>query len=155
MLYSREWKILNGIYDFGGCIIMNIDSVPQEDSSTYAKNKKAIYAQDIDGSVKIVGSTGWNVEETVTKQALQDLEDSAIKAYKEVKSGKFSPLYYYMYALRMDLDVLSQVTGFFKWTIKRDFKPSVYANISVKRLEVYADAMGKTQEELKVLEELK
>ena len=134
---------------------MDINSVPQEDSSTYAKNKKAIYAEDTDGTVKIVGSTGWNVEETATKQALEDLEDLAREAHAEVLDGKFSPLYYYMYALRMDLDVLAQVTGFFKWTIKRDFKPEVYAKISDKRVEIYADAMGKTNDELKVLEELK
>jgi len=132
---------------------MNIDNVPQEDSSTYAKNKKAIYARDEDGSVKVVGSSGWNVEETVTKQALSDLELNAQEAYCEVKLGKKSPLYYYMYAIRMDLQVLAESTGFFKWTIKRDFNPEVYAKISDKRLAIYSEAMGKTQEELKELEE--
>ena len=132
---------------------MDINSVPQEDSSTYAKNKKAIYAQDDDGSVKIVGSTGWNVEETATKQALEDLEDSAKEAYCEVKRGEKSNLYYYMFALRMDLDLLAQVSGFFKWTIKRDFKPSIFAKMKEERLEIYADVMGKTKEELKILEE--
>jgi len=33
---------------------MDASSVPQDDSSTYAKNKKAIYAKDEDGSVKVV-----------------------------------------------------------------------------------------------------
>ncbi len=133
---------------------MDIQNVPQEDSSTYAKNKKAIYASDEDGNVKVVGSTGWNVEETATKQALEDLADLAKEAHAEVVAGKRSNLYYYMYALRMDLDLLAQVTGFFKWTIKRDFKPEVFAKISDKRLDVYADVMGKTKETLKELEEL-
>ncbi len=134
---------------------MDIKNVPQDDSSTYAKNKKAIYARDEDGSVKVVGSSGWNAEETVTKQALEDLEEHAIEAYCEVKKGLKSPLYYHMYAIRMDLQVLSESTGFFKWTIKRDFKPEVFAKISVKRLAMYAEAIGKTSEELKVLEDKK
>ena len=132
---------------------MDINNVPQEDSSTYANNKKAIYAKDEDGSVKVVGSSGWGAEETVTKQALDDLQQSAIKAYCEVKRGIKSPLYYYMYAIRMDLQVLAESTGFFKWTIKRDFRPEIFAQISDKRLEVYSEAMGKTKENLKVLED--
>ena len=132
---------------------MDINNVPQEDSSTYANNKKAIYAKDENGVVKVVGSSGWNAEETVTKQALQDLESSAKEAYCEVKKGIKSPLYYYMYAIRMDLQVLAESTGFFKWTINRDFKPEVFAKISEKRLEVYSEAMGKTSNELKVLED--
>jgi len=133
---------------------MEIDKVPQDDSSTYAKNKKAIYARDRDGKVKVVGSSGWEVEEAATKQALEDLQESAQEAYCEVKKGEKSPLFYYMYALRMDLQLLAETTGFFKWTIKRDFKPEVFAKISEKRLDVYADAMGKTIQDLKVLEEL-
>ena len=133
---------------------MDINSVPQDDSSTYSNNKKAIYARGEDGSVNVVGSSGWNAEETVTKQALEDLLDSAAEAYAEVLNGDKSPLYYYMYAIRMDLQVLADSTGFFKWTIKKDFDPKKFANISEKRLAVYADAMGKSMDELKVLEEL-
>ena len=125
---------------------MDIDSVPQEDSSTYANNKKAIYAQDSDGRVKVVGSTGWNAEETATKQALEDLEDSAKEAYCEVKKGLKSPLYFHMYSIRMDLQVLADSTGFFKWTIKKDFNPKIFTKISDKRLAVYSDAMGKSMD---------
>lgn len=132
---------------------MDIKNVPQDDSSTYAKNKKAIYARDEDGSVKVVGSTGWSAEETVTKQALEDLLEHEKEAYFEVKSGLKSPLYYYMYSIRMDLQVLSESTGFFKWTISRDFKPEIFAKISKKRLAVYAEAMGIKSEKLKLLEE--
>ena len=133
---------------------MDINNVPQDDSSTYSNNKKAIYARGADGSVEVVGSSGWNAEETVTKQALEDLKDSAARAYCEVLHGEKSPLYYYMYAVRMDLQVLADSTGFFKWTIKKDFDPKKFANISEKRLAVYADAMGKSINELRILEEL-
>ena len=133
---------------------MDINSVPQDDSSTYSNNKKAIYARNEDGSVNVVGSSGWDAEETVTKQALEDLQESAAEAYAEVLNGEKSPLYYHMYAIRMDLQVLADSTGFFKWTIKKDFDPKKFAKISDKRLAVYADAMGKSIDELKVLEDL-
>ncbi len=130
---------------------MDINSVPQDESSTYAKHKKAIYAADEEGHVGVVASSGWEVEEAATKQALHDLEDSAKEAYMLVKSGEMSPLYYHMYAVRMDLQVLSESTGFFKWTIKKDFQVNTFSNISQKRLAVYADAMGKSEEELREL----
>lgn len=130
---------------------MDILSVPQDNSSTYAENKKAIYALDSDGKVKVVGSSGWSAEEIVTKQALEDLQYHATEAYSAVKSGEKSPLYYHMYSARMDLQVLSESTGFFKWTISRDFKPHIFEQIAQKRLDVYADALGKTPTELKSL----
>ena len=130
---------------------MDVNSVPQDESSTYANHKKAIYAADADGHVGVVASSGWEVEEAATKQTLTDLEESAKEAYALVKSGEMSPLYFHMYDVRMDLQVLSESTGFFKWTIKKDFNPQKYSNIKAKRLAIYAEAMGKTQEELKVL----
>lgn len=132
---------------------MDIKEVPQDDISTYANNKKAIYAKDTDGKIKVVSSTGWTAEETVTKQALDDLQELAEEAYCAVKRGEKSPLYYYMYALRMDLQVLSETTGFFKWTIKRDFSPTTFAKIKDSRLDAYAEALGKNATELKELED--
>jgi hypothetical protein len=130
---------------------MDIKSVPQDESSTYASNKKAIYAVDEEGKFTIVGSSGWEAEEVATKEALYDLQERAKEAYEAVKEGEFSPLYFHMYDVRMDLQVLSESTGFFKWSIKRDFNPKRFANISSKRLAVYAEAMGREIEELRVL----
>jgi len=133
---------------------MEVKNVPQDNSSTYSNNKKAIYAADEDGSVKVVGSTGWEAEEIVTKQALQDLLQNAKDAYEEVKNGDKSTLYFHMYDVRMDLQVLAESTGFFKWTIKKDFSPSKFAKINQKRLDTYAEAMGKTSQELLKLPDL-
>jgi len=132
---------------------MDLQSVPQDDSSTYAKMHKTIYAKDEEGKMQTVSSTGWSVEETVTRQALDDIDDNVKEAYKAVKSGKRSTLYYHMYEARMDLVILSQSTGFFQWTIKKDFKPKNFKNISEKRLLSYCDALGKLPEELKKLPE--
>ncbi len=128
---------------------MDIKSVPQDNSSTYGEMKKAIYASSSDGKIKSIGSTGWDAEEIVTQQAIDDLEESRKEALKKVIAKERSPLYYYMYEVRMDLTVLSQSTGFFKWTIKRDFNPKIFDKISKKRLLVYCEALGKSLEEIK------
>lgn len=130
---------------------MELKNVPQDESATYGKMKKALYAKSEDGSIQSVSSSGWEAEETVTQQAIDDIDASKEAAYKEVKSGNKSPLYYYMFERRMDLALLSQATGFFQWTIKKDFKPSVFEVMNDKRLLVYCDALGKNIEEIKKL----
>lgn len=130
---------------------MRLENVPQDDSSTYAKMKKTIYAKNSDGKMQGISSTGWEVEETVTRQALDDIEEHIKEAFLEVKNGKKSTLYFHMYKQKMDLTILSQATGFFKWTIKRDFDPKIFAKIKQSRLEEYCDVLGLEIDEIKEL----
>ena len=130
---------------------MRLENVPQDDSSTYAKMKKTIYAKNSDGKMQGISSTGWEVEETVTRQALDDIEEHIKEAFLEVKNGKKSTLYFHMYKQKMDLTILSQATGFFKWTIKRDFNPKIFAKIKQSRLEEYCDVLGLEIDEIKEL----
>jgi len=132
---------------------VDINSVPQDESATYAKMKKAIYASDDDGKLKTIGSSGWDVEEIATNEAIEDINNNIKEAYKEVKDGKKSPLYYHMFEARMDLVVLSQSTGFFKWSIKRHFKPEIFSKLDDKKLLEYCDVLGKTLAEIKTLPE--
>ncbi|MCF8057279.1 MAG: hypothetical protein K9K37_11665 [Desulfocapsa sp.] len=121
---------------------MESSKVPQDNISTYADNKKAFYATDGDGNYTLVPSSGWEVEEAVTIQALLELERLTRRAHKEVIAGKSSPLYFHMYACRMDLQVLAETTGIFKWRIRRHFKPAVFNNLSKAVLERYSNALG-------------
>lgn len=130
---------------------MDIKNVPQDHISTYAENKKAIYATDEKGRYGVVASSGWDVEEEATKQALEELQHQADTAYAEVKAGRRSTLYYHMYAQRMDPVVLSQSVGMFQWRVKRHFKPAVFAGLPEKVLARYSEALGVTVEELKKL----
>ena len=120
---------------------MNQSKVPQHNISTYANNKKAIYAINENGDYTIVASSGWEVEEEATKQALKEFERLAGLAYDKVSAGQVSPLYFHMYNCRMDLQILSQATGLFKWRIKRHFKPGIFAGLSAGMLKRYADAL--------------
>jgi len=130
---------------------LKLENVPQDESSTYAKMKKTIYAKDEKGKMQGISSSGWEVEETVTRQALDDIQEHIKKAFLEVKEGRKSTLYYYMYAKKMDLLLLSQATGFFQWTIKKDFKPSTFAHIKESRLLEYCDVLGVELADIKEL----
>jgi len=101
-----------------------------------------MYATREDGEYTIIASTGWSVEEEVTKQALLELERLAENAYQAVLSGTVSPLYFHMYNGRMDLPTLAQSSGFFQWRVKRHFKPTIFRKLPVKILARYSDALG-------------
>lgn len=133
---------------------MENSKVPQDDISTYANNKKAFYATDGEGHYTIVSSSGWEVEEAVTIQALRELERLTSEAHRAVRTGKSSPLLFHMYACRMDIQVLAESTGIFKWRIRRHFRPAVFKKLSRTLLERYSNAMGVNIKELCTLPEL-
>jgi hypothetical protein len=127
---------------------MDDTNVPQHNISTYADNKKVMYALDTKGRYTVVPSSGWDVEEEATKQALGELERLANIAYSQVAAGTASPLYFHMYACRMDLQTLARSTGFFQWRIKRHFKPEIFNKLSSDILTRYGDTLGISIEKL-------
>ena len=132
---------------------MRIDEVPQDQSSTYAGHKKLLYAQDSSGAYTGVKSSGWEAEASATLDAVALYQALADQARAEVAAGQKSPLYFHMYDCRMDLPLLSQLTGFWRWRIRRHFKPQVFAGLSQTALSRYAKAMDKTISELQALPE--
>ena len=123
--------------------------VPQEGNSTLGGHRKAIYARGTDGKQHIVQSAGWEVEEIVTKQAVDDLLRLTEEARQRVLAGLTSPLEYHMYRVRMDVPLLSQASGIWQWRIRRHFRPAVFTGLSASLLTTYADAMGMTVDQLK------
>ena len=122
--------------------------VPQEGNATLAGHRKAVYAVADDGRVRLVASRGWEVEEIVTTQAVQDLERLAREARERALKGLTSPLEVHMYRARMDLALLSQTTGLWRWRIRRHFRPEVFAGLSPALRQRYADALGVSPEAL-------
>ena len=61
--------------------------VPQEGNRTLAGHRKAVYAIADDGKLRLVPSRGWEVEEIVTRQAVEDLEKRAMEARARALSG--------------------------------------------------------------------
>ena len=116
--------------------------VPQEGNATLAGGRKAVYARGDDGQVRLVTSAGWHVEEIVTRQALDALAAQAEDARQRVLRGETSPLEYHMFRARMDLALLSQTTGIWRWRVRRHFRPGVFSKLPDKLLRRYAEVMG-------------
>lgn len=127
---------------------MREDEVPQEGNAVLEGHRKAVYAVGADGKLRVVESRGWEVEEVVTRQAIEDLERRAEDARRRFRAGETSPLEYHMYRARMDVALLSQVTGLWQWRIRRHFRPKIFAQLSQPLRQRYADALGITKEEL-------
>ena len=127
---------------------MRESEVPQEGSRTLAGHRKAVYAVAENGKLRLVPSRGWEVEEIVTRQAVEDLERRAEQARARVLAGESSPLEYHMYRARMDLELLSQTTGLWRWRVRRHFKPAVFASLPLALKQRYAAALGVSVEDL-------
>jgi hypothetical protein len=130
---------------------MDVNDVPQEGNRTMGGHRRAMYARDKDGRIVIVPSLGGEVDETVTLQALERIREMTEEAKGRVLAGKSSPLEYWMYAQRLDMPQLSQVTGLWQWRIRRHFKPERFAKLSTDILQRYADVMGISVEQLRKL----
>lgn len=130
---------------------MDVSEVPQEGNRTLGHHRKAVYARDSDGRVIIVPSRGSEVDETVTLQAVERMNALAQDARKRVHAQQTSPLEYWMWAKRMDVPLLSQVTGIWQWRIRRHFRPAIFARLSPRLLERYAEALGLSVDALRQL----
>jgi hypothetical protein len=122
--------------------------VPQEGNRTLAGHRKAVYAIAEDGKLRLVPSRGWEVEEIVTRQAVEDLEKRAMEARRRVLAGESSPLEYHMYRARMDVELLSQTTGLWRWRVRRHLKPKAFARLPPELRLRYAQALGISVEAL-------
>jgi hypothetical protein len=116
--------------------------VPQEGNATLAGHRKAVYAVADDGRLRLVPSRGWEAEEIVTRQAIDDLERHARDARARTLAGEASPLEYHMYRARMDVALLAQTTGIWRWRVRRHFNPRVFARLSPALRRRYAEALG-------------
>ena len=121
--------------------VMKEDSVPQDNAGTYEGHKRLLYAVDKNGNYDGVQSSGWEVEEYATLTAVDEYNRLTREAFDKATAGISSPLEYHMYAHRMDLALLSQVSGLFQWRIKRHFKPAIFKKLNNKLLTRYSEAM--------------
>lgn len=128
---------------------MDVNDVPQEGNRTLGVHRKALYAKDADGKMVIVPSRGSEVDETVTMQAVHRMHALAEAARQRVLAGKSAPLEYWMYARRMDVALLSQVSGVWQWRIRRHFNPQRFEQLPPRILARYAEALGMTAAQLK------
>lgn len=130
---------------------MDISDVPQEGNCTLGHHRKALYARDANGRMVLVASKGSEVDEAVTLQAVHRLHTFAEEARLRCLAGQTAPLEVWMWTQRMDLALLSQVTGLWQWRIRRHFRPRVFARLAPALLQRYAQALGLRVEQLQQL----
>ncbi len=131
---------------------MRIGDVPQDGNAALSGERKAMYALDENGCYAIVPSTGWEVEEAVTLQAVEALKQQADAALARARAGLASPLEYHMARRRMDVAILAQFSGIARWRIRRHFRADVWTRLPQRLLVRYADALGISVAELQALD---
>ncbi len=129
---------------------MEKDKVPQDQSNLTKNNvKELLYATDENGNYTTTLSTGWEPKTIALSNSIDEINERIADAKQQVLDGEASPIVYFMEVNKMDLTILSSYVGFWKWRVKRHFKPNVFAKLSDKILKKYADTFGVSIEELK------
>ncbi|MBO9583052.1 MAG: hypothetical protein J7574_02710 [Flavobacterium sp.] len=129
---------------------MEKDKVPQDQSNLTKNNvKELLYATDENGNYTTTLSTGWEPKTIALSNSIDEINERIADAKQQVLDGEVSPIVYFMEVSKMDLTILSSYVGFWKWRVKRHFKPNVFAKLNDKILKKYADAFGVSIEELK------
>jgi hypothetical protein len=132
---------------------MKIKDIPQDKAGSLGGETKVIYAESDSGRIESSETSGWEVEEIVLGQALDEIKRLTQDAYLRAKQGETSALEFHMYHQRMDLPMLAQAVGRFQWMVKRDFSPQRFARLSAEKLDSYANVLGIDRDTLKQLPE--
>ncbi len=128
---------------------MKKEEVPQDLSSLGKITKEVCYATDASGKYITELSKGWDVKITALDAAWQDIESRITTARQQVLNKKASPLLFFMEKELMDISILANYTGIWKWQIKRHLKPEVFKNLSDKKLQRYAKVFNVSVDDLK------
>ncbi|HEY0091998.1 MAG TPA: hypothetical protein VGB43_05865 [Flavobacterium sp.] len=129
---------------------MKKEEVPQ-DEGNLSKNhmREMIYATDESGNYTTALSTGWEPKSIALSNSIDEINSRIDAARADVKNGIVSPIVYFMEVNKMDIGILSGYVGFWKWRVKRHFKPAVFISLNDKILEKYAQAFEITISELR------
>ncbi|MCJ8208150.1 hypothetical protein MUY27_00430 [Mucilaginibacter sp. RS28] len=130
---------------------MKKEDVPQDMGSLGKVTREVVYAKDNSGKYVTELSTGWEVKTKALDVAWKDIEERVNAARQKVLNNEASPLLFFMEYRLMDLSILADYTGFWQWQIKRHLKPDVFAQLSDKKLQKYAEAFNVSVNDLKTL----
>jgi len=133
---------------------MKVKEVPQDDIKTFKGfGTKAMYAVDENGQYTRIPTSGWEMEEVVLRDVVDDFAKLAEEAKSRVINGETSPIEFYMNKYFMDLPALAAGMGLAKWRVKRHFSPNVFKKLNEKMLQRYADFFNIELARLKQIEE--
>ncbi len=128
---------------------MKSKDVPQDDANMLqGKFREPVYSLDEEGNYTTIPSVGWDPKNEVMKEAWDNVYEKIEKTKNDVISGKLSPIAYYIEKNIMDVGLVAQYMGMWKWTVKKHLKPRNFAKLSNDILEKYAKVFNITKEEL-------
>ncbi len=127
--------------------------VPQQNAKAFMGRSKLLYAVDDAGRYVPAPSNGWEAEEIVLDQAIEEFRRQTADAWRRAKAGTTGALEYHMYHERMDVVLLSQTTGYFKWRVRRHLRPGVFQQLPERVRARYAEALGIAAAKLDLLPE--
>ncbi|MBF7092680.1 hypothetical protein IUY40_14175 [Flavobacterium sp. ALJ2] len=129
---------------------MEKEKVPQDQGNLTKNNmKELVYATDENGNYTTALSTGWEPKTIALSNSIDEINERIADAKLQVKNGEVSPICYFMELNRMDLLILSNYVGMWKWRVKRHFKPAIFAKLNDRILQKYAEAFSISVSELK------
>jgi hypothetical protein len=129
---------------------MKKDDVPQDKGSlSKSSMKELVYATDDKGNYTTALSVGWEPKSIALSNSIDEINERIAAAKASVQNGTESPIVYFMELNKMDLAILSGYVGFWKWRVKRHFKPKVFAGLEDRILQKYAEAFNIEISELK------
>ncbi len=128
---------------------MKSKDVPQDDANMMqGKFREPVYSLDKDGNYTTVKSVGWNPKNEVMQEAWDVANEKIEDVKQKVIAGKLSPIAYYLEKNLMDVSLLANYMGLWRWTVKKHLKPKNFKKLSDEVLEKYAEVFDITKEEL-------
>jgi hypothetical protein len=132
---------------------MKKEEVPQDDGKLLEGKFKVVkYAVDEEGRYDKVASVGWEPENVVMEQAWDAINQNVEYARQQFLKGEWSPLRYHMEKNLMELGMLADHMGMFRWRVWWHFRPSAFNKLSPSVLQRYADVFQITVDELKTVD---
>ncbi len=129
---------------------MKKEEVPQDKGNLSNKNmKELVYATDEKGNYTTALSTGWEPKTIALSNSIEEISERIALAKTQVENNEVSPIVYFMEYSRMDVAILSSYMGIWQWRVKRHFKPKVFAKLSDKILQKYAETFNISIAELR------
>lgn len=129
---------------------MKKEEVPQDKGNLFNKNmKELVYATDEKGNYTTALSTGWEPKTIALSNSIEEISERVAIAKAQLENNKVSPIVYFMEYSRMDIAILSSYVGMWQWRVKRHFKPKVFAKLSDKILQKYAETFNISIDELR------
>lgn len=126
---------------------MRITEVPQ-DIGMAGNQKEVCYAVDADGRYVLAPSLGWAPKNIANAQAWELIEEEIDAVLKRVREGRASPLAYHMTRHLMNVKLLSQYAGYFRWQVYYHLTPRGFARLTAVQQQRYAEIFGITVAEL-------